>query len=504
VATFELDARRAPRRRLAAARAAYLREVRERFRSGAWQVRYRRRIAQADALVVIVTALTADLARVSVLTRDGGPGPGLADRAVVVGVLAVAWSLALSLSRAYDVRVYGSGPTEYQRVFDASWKLFSLLALMTLLLPRPGLRAFLLVAFTLGVVALLLERWGWRALLHRRRAFGDCTTSVLAIGLRDQAERLVREMNERPGSGYQVIGVCVPTADVRPGERILGVPVLGDLRTAGTIAAEVGADCVAVSGSDRITADVVRRLGWELEPAGVDLMLTTELADVAGPRITVTPAQSVALLHVDAPRFAGPKYVIKTVIDWVGAAILTAVLLPALALVGLAVVLSSPGGMFYTQHRVGRGGTTFPMIKFRTMRLGADREVDVLTAADDGNGVLFKRRDDPRLTPVGRLLRRYSLDELPQLFNVLAGQMSLVGPRPPLPHEVSRYEARMLRRLLVKPGITGLWQVGGRSDLSWEESVRLDVYYVENWTPFGDLLILARTAKAVLGGRGAY
>lgn len=504
MATFALDVRRSPRRRLAVARAAYLREVRERFRSAGWQVRYRRRLVQADAVVVLATALAADLARVWLLTRDGAPGPSLVDRLVVVGTLALAWVLALSLSRAYDVRIYGSGPTEYQRVFDAAWRLFSLLALVALLLPRPGLRAFLLVAFPLGVITLLLERWAWRAVLHKRRATGGCTTSVLAIGLRDQAERLVREMNERPGSGYQVVGVCVPTSDVRPGEKILGVPVLGDLQTAGTIATEVGADCVAVSGSDHITADVVRRLGWELEPAGVDLMLAAELADVAGPRITVTPAQSVALLHVDAPRFAGPKYVVKTVIDWVGAAILTAALLPALAIVGATVVLTSPGGMFYTQRRVGRGGTTFPMIKFRTMRTGADRETDVLAGANDGNGVLFKRRDDPRLTTVGRVLRRYSLDELPQLFNVLAGQMSLVGPRPPLPHEVSKYEARMLRRLLVKPGITGLWQVGGRSDLSWEESVRLDVYYVENWTPFGDLLILARTAKAVLGGRGAY
>jgi exopolysaccharide biosynthesis polyprenyl glycosylphosphotransferase len=421
-----------------------------------------------------------------------------------VMVVAAGWMISLQLSRAYDMRVLASGPTEFQRVFDASWRYFSILALGAFVLARPGARTFLLVAFPVGVVTLLAGRLLWRGWLHRHRARSGWTTAVLAIGLREQAERLIREMNHRPDSGYRVVGVCMPAGDVRPGQEILGVPVLGDLRGAGAIATQVGADCVAVSGSDCVTADVVRRLGWELEPVGVDLMLTAELADVAGPRITVTPAQSVSLLHVDAPRFFGPKYVLKTLMDWVGGVVLTAVALPALIVVAALVALTSRGPIFYRQHRVGRGGRTFPMLKFRTMRVGADREHGVLRADHHGAGPLFKRRDDPRVTPVGRILRRYSLDELPQLFNVLAGQMSLVGPRPPLPQEVSKYEARMLRRLLVKPGVTGLWQIGGRSDLSWEETVRLDVYYAENWTPFGDLLILARTFKAVVTGRGAY
>jgi exopolysaccharide biosynthesis polyprenyl glycosylphosphotransferase len=363
---------------------------------------------------------------------------------------------------------------------------------------------YLLFALPAGVVAVLAGRWAWRAWRHPPRATGGCTTAVLAIGLRDQAERLVHEMNDRSDSGYRVVGVCVPAGQVLPGDEILGVPVLGDLQGAGAIAREVGADCVAVSGSDAITAEAVRRLSWELEPVGVDLMLTAELADVAGPRITVTPEQSVSLLHVDAPRFEGPKYVLKTLMDWVGALVLSLLLTPVLLSVALAVAATSPGPVFYTQERVGRGGRPFSMLKFRTMRVGADRESGVLAGVSDGNGVLFKRRDDPRVTPVGRVLRRFSLDELPQLFNVLRGQMSLVGPRPPLTGEVSKYEARMRRRLLVKPGLTGLWQVGGRSDLSWEESVRLDVFYAENWTAFGDLLILARTAKAVFTGKGAY
>jgi len=491
------------RSRTAALRAARLKEVRDSFRVGSWQTAYRRRLVRTDVVVVVTAAVAAAVVRGVVVTQHATASV-LGDQVLCVVVLVTAWLGSLWAGRAYDVRVFASGPAEYQRVFDASWRLVAPLALLALLLARPGISTFLLVAVPTGVVALLLGRWLCRGWLHRRRREGGCVTLVLAVGLRDQVERLVHELNDRT-SGYRVIGVCVPTSDdVRPGEEILGVPVLGDLRTAGTMAAQVGADCVAVSGSDAITADVVRRLGWELEPVGVDLMLTAELADVAGPRITVTPEQSVSLLHVDAPRFTGPRYVLKSVVDWAGAALITLLLLPLMTVVALAVRLTSRGPVLFRQDRVGRDGRTFEMLKFRSMRQGADREHTVLAGPSDGDGVLFKLREDPRVTTVGKVLRRLSLDELPQLFNVLAGQMSLVGPRPPLPSEVSQYEARVRRRLRVKPGLTGLWQVGGRSDLSWEEGVRLDVFYAENWTVFGDLLILARTAKAVVTGRGAY
>jgi len=428
------------------------------------------------------------------------------DGALFAAGLTVAWVVALLAERTYDQRTFGSGPLEFHRVFDASWKLFSLLAVAAFLLHAEGVRSYLFVALPLGTVGLLAGRYWWRAWLHRHRHSGGMTTAVLAIGLREQAERLIQQMNDRPDSGYRVVGVCVPAGTVRAGEEIRGVPVLGDLKTAGVIAAQVGADCVAVSGSDAITADVVRRIGWELEPVGVDLMLTAELADVAGPRITVTPAAGVSLLHVDAPRFVGPKFLLKAVMDWTGAMLLTVVLAPVLIATAIAVKVTSPGPVFFRQERVGRGGRTFQMLKFRSMVVDAEQRVAAVAqdGGNDGAGPLFKRRDDPRVTRVGRILRRYSLDELPQLFNVILGEMSLVGPRPPLPSEVSKYEARMRRRLLVKPGMTGLWQVGGRSDLPWEECVRLDVYYAENWTPFGDVMILARTAKAVVSGSGAY
>ncbi|MBD7980288.1 MULTISPECIES: sugar transferase [Oerskovia] len=498
------DTRRGLRHIFTASPAAPLRAARASFAEVSWDRSYRIRLVATDTLAIMVGVVAAYFLRwdkfISQPVREDVGVPYL----VLSVLIGVAWAGSLAFSKTRDVRIVGSGPTEYQRVFDSSWRLFAVLAILAFLFRFPEGRGYLVVAFPLGLGGLLLGRYLWRQWLHRKRAAGSHRTAVLAIGHRDQAERLIRDLNERDSSGYRVVAVCIPSGPVRDGDSILGVPILGDLRSAGQIAARVEAGCVAVSGSDAVTADVVRHLSWELEPVGVDLMLTTELVDVAGPRITITPAESVSLLHVDAPRFTGPKFVFKSISDWFGAAILTVLLLPVLITVGLAVWLTSKGPVFYSQRRVGRNGETFSMLKFRSMRVDAELDLTALAQANEGSGLLFKIRDDPRVTPVGRFIRRYSLDELPQIFNVLRGDMSLVGPRPPLPREVSQYEKKVRRRLLVKPGLTGLWQVGGRSDLSWEESVRLDVYYVENWTMFGDFLILARTARAVVSGHGAY
>jgi exopolysaccharide biosynthesis polyprenyl glycosylphosphotransferase len=502
--TIAADPRRGLRSLLVASPASRVRAARAAFSDRRWQVAYRRGLLLTDSLAVLVAVLVAYFLRWEQFLEMPVRNDLHVPYVVLSLLVGAAWLVSLAVSRTRDPRVMGSGPTEYHRVFDASWRLFAVLAVLAFLLRFPEARGYLAFAFPIGLGGVLLSRYGWRRWLHRQRALGLARSAVLAIGHREQAERLIRDLNGRSESGYRVVGVCVPSGRIDEDETIHGVPVLGELRHAGEVAARVGADIVAVSGSDAITADVVRRLGWELEPSGVDLMLTAELADVAGPRITITPAESVALLHVDAPRFTGPRFVVKSLTDWVGAALLTVALLPVLLLVALAVRVSSRGPVLFRQERVGRNGRTFPMYKFRSMRVGADREVTALAASNDGAGPLFKMRDDPRVTRVGRVLRRYSLDELPQIFNVLRGDMSLVGPRPPLPSEVQKYETKVRRRLLVKPGLTGLWQVGGRSDLSWEQSVRLDVYYVENWTIFGDFLILARTARAVFSGHGAY
>ncbi|GHH72556.1 exopolysaccharide biosynthesis polyprenyl glycosylphosphotransferase [Promicromonospora soli] len=487
----------------------------------AWQARYQARLRFTDALVVVGAAVVAYVLDATPLF--GAPSSPNALRSVIVPALVAAvWIGALAASNSYDLRVVGRDLTEYRRILSATWTSVSVLVLTAWLTSFAEARDVLpqTIAVPLGLAGLIASRYAWRqSVLRARREGSSCMTAVLVVGHREQAERVVRLINDAPERGLVAVGACIPSdgwadgmqapdtslpRDTLPGDEVAGVPILGDLSRVGEAAALVRASAVAVSASGRITTEVVRRLAWQLERAGVDLMLTAELSDLAVSRVTVSPASGISLLHVAAPRFEGHKFHVKQVMDWSLAALLTLLVSPVLVGVGLAVVLTSKGGLFYLSERVGRGGKIFRMVKFRTMHVGADREVLALATGNEAAGPLFKMRSDPRITRVGRVLRRYSLDELPQLFNVLSGQMSLVGPRPALPHEVAAYEERMQRRLLVKPGMTGMWQVSGRSDLPWDEAVRLDVYYAENWTPFMDLLILAQTARAVVTGRGAY
>jgi exopolysaccharide biosynthesis polyprenyl glycosylphosphotransferase len=280
--------------------------------------------------------------------------------------------------------------------------------------------------------------------------------------------------------------------------------VLGTLDSLPRILTDAQADSVAVTASSSITGDALRRLGWELEGTGVDLVVAPALADVAGPRISIRPVAGLPLLHVEEPEIAGFWPLLRTATYWVMALLLVIVLSPVLVGIAVWIAVDSRGPVLFRQTRAGTGGRPFTVYKFRTMAVDAESRLEELRALNESDGLLFKMRRDPRVTRSGRFLRKYSLDELPQLMNVLRGNMALVGPRPPLPSEVEAYGADVRRRLMVRPGITGLWQVSGRSDLTWEESVRLDLYYVENWSPALDISILWKTLFAVLRGGGAY
>lgn len=265
-----------------------------------------------------------------------------------------------------------------------------------------------------------------------------------------------------------------------------------------------GADSVIITGADVVTPDVVKKLSWDLEKLGVQIIVAPSIMDVAGPRIHTKPVAGLPLLHVQMPGYSGPQHILKRCFDILSSSILILLLSPVMLAIAALVKFTSRGPVIFKQQRIGLNGESFKMWKFRSMVVDAEARLKELRDKNEGNGLLFKMKDDPRITKVGKVLRRFSLDELPQLFNVLGGSMSLVGPRPPLKTEVEQYNDEIGRRLLVKPGVTGLWQVSGRSDLSLEESVRLDLYYVENWTVAGDILILLKTVKAVFGRDGAY
>jgi exopolysaccharide biosynthesis polyprenyl glycosylphosphotransferase len=473
-------------------------------RPARWWSGYLTRVLVTDAVAVLVAVFVAYVVRFDAMGAAHVSGRLAANHLVLSVVLMWVWLAALVLGRTQDRRLVGTGATEYQRVVSVTWRMFAGVAVAAFLLRMEIARGYLAIALPLGIALLLVGRFAWRRWLHRQRRDGAMTSRVLVVGHRDNTEGLIGELSARRGAGFSVVGVCVPAAAAAVGrpEAVLGVPVVGSSDVAADLARSLRVDAVAVTGSDAVTAEIVRRLGWDLEGSGIDLALAVSLTDVAGPRVLMQPVGGLPLIYVDEPRFSGPKYAFKSALDWLLALAIVTAISPVLLVIAALVKMTSRGPVIYRQERIGRGGRTFRMLKFRSMDAGADRRLDEVMGA--GVGMFYKSKNDPRITPLGKILRRYSLDELPQLFNVLRGEMSLVGPRPQIDREVAQYDRKAHRRLLVKPGLTGLWQVSGRSELTPEESIRMDVYYVENWTLFGDLAILARTLRAVVAPEGAY
>ncbi|MCZ2858127.1 sugar transferase [Blastococcus sp. VKM Ac-2987] len=418
-------------------------------------------------------------------------------------VLLVAWPPLLGATGAYSERVYGTGSDEYRRVGRAGFLLLASASFISYVTALELSRALVLVAIPALTGATLLVRFLARARLRGLRAAGRCTKRVVVVGRGGAALELVTRLQRERYAGLEVVAAAVTPADRVRVAGLAGVPV-GGLDDVLALAAAHDADTIAVTSASETAAQYLRQLSWQLEGTGIELLVAPGLIEVAGPRLHIRPFEGLPLLAVEQPSFEGWRRVVKGGLDRVVAGVALLLLAPVLALIAAAVACTSPGPVLFRQERVGLNGKPFTMLKFRSMVVDADRQLEQLRKDNISDGLLFKMRTDPRVTPVGRLLRRLSLDELPQLLNVLGGSMSLVGPRPPLPDEVARYDTSVSRRLLVKPGLTGLWQISGRSDLSWEESVRLDLRYVENWSLALDLLILWKTGRAVLSSSGAY
>jgi exopolysaccharide biosynthesis polyprenyl glycosylphosphotransferase len=414
------------------------------------------------------------------------------------------WVGLLALAHAYERRLLFVGGEEYQTVLRAGVRLTLGIALASYVAKADIARGYLLIALVLTTLFSLSGRFALRRILHRSRRRGACMHRVLALGHATAVAEMTRQLHRRSHHGLQVVGACLPAGQPADPVHSVGVPVYGELGAAANSAAAAGADTVMVLSCPELDGPMLRRLAWELERDDIDLIVSSSLVDTDGDRITVRPVDGLPMMHIEHPRLSGGRRLIKSLFDVTLAAVLTVLLLPVFALIAIVVKLDTGGPVFFRQARVGRGGEMFRMYKFRTMHTDAEARVAAMRERNEAAGVLFKIRDDPRVTRAGRILRRYSLDELPQLINVLLGEMSLVGPRPPLPSEVEQYPQDMRRRLVVKPGMTGLWQVSGRSDLSWEDSIRLDLRYVENWSLTVDLVILMRTAAVVTRGAGAY
>lgn len=473
-----------------------------------WARHYARRLALTDTLIVLMAVGVAELLwyTINIAATWGWAAwtPTATRHTIATLALTAGWLFVLTSYGTRDARIIGQGALEYKRVLESSLMLFGTFAILAVAFRLDLGRSFVLTAFPVAAVSLVLSRWAWRQWLVSKRRAGTYTASALLVGSRESVLHLTERLSQMPAAGYKPALICVPNA--RRGETIHGIEVAGSLTDVEAVLDRGHIDCVIVTSSDELPAKEVRRLGWSLEASGTELIVAPALTDIAGPRMHTRPVAGLPLIHVESPVYGGRKVWTKVAIDKTAAALALLVLSPVLLTISLVVAFTSPGPVIFRQQRVGLGGETFTMYKFRSMRVDAEAHLATLAAQnrDAGNDVLFKMKDDPRLTRPGAFLRRYSLDELPQLFNVINGTMSLVGPRPPLDAETKAYEKHNFRRFLVRPGITGLWQVSGRSDLSWEDSVRLDLYYVENWSVLNDLILLGRTARAVVRGSGAY
>ncbi|MBA2390566.1 MAG: sugar transferase [Geodermatophilaceae bacterium] len=454
-------------------------------------------------LVVLDVAVVAFALGLALLSRFGGidARQGQVLYLEIAAVYGVLWCLALAASGAYETRYFGSGPEEYKRVIAASIRTIVLVAFGLYVVKLDAARVFIGGAFVLGLMLLLVERYLARLWLVRQRFQGRLTHRLLAVGAPSSIDELVQELAAHPHAGLTIVGACTPGVD--DDKTSSGIQRIGTLDNVAAVAQAMGVDAVVATSAAAINPRVIREIAWSLEGLGVDLIIAPSLSGVAGPRITMRPIGGLALLHVEQPAFTGARRAMKTGIDWVSAALGLLLLSPLLLAIGAVVRLTDKGPALYRQTRVGLAGHEFRVFKFRTMYTDAEHRLAELLDRNEGDGLLFKIKDDPRVTPVGRWLRRLSLDELPQLLNILFGHMSLVGPRP-LAVTDSAFEGHVRRRLLVKPGITGLWQVMGRQDQSWDEAVRLDLHYVENWSIALDLAILARTVRVVARRDGAW
>jgi exopolysaccharide biosynthesis polyprenyl glycosylphosphotransferase len=464
-----------------------------------WEVRFRAGAIGFD-LVAITTAVLIGLA-LGLGTHIPGYGDVSPGVGIVAGLLMVSGLLA---TRAWDPRILGHGSEEFSRLIRAVVTSAVALGLLGLAVEALAVRPWVFGLMPLGGALAVGGRLVLRLQLYRLRTQGRCTLPVLAVGTVESITDLIKRTRRDSNRGWTVSGACTPTGAASPGtDGILGVPVVGDLDGVADAARIGGHRVVAVCPTPGWTSRRLHQLAWNLEGLAAELVVDPGLMEVAGPRLHVDPVDGLPLLRLTRPTFTGVPWVAKHVVDRFGSALL--LLLVAPLMLGLVIAVKLDGGpVFFQQTRVGRHGREFSMLKFRSMVVDAEQRLASLHASNEGSGPLFKLKNDPRVTRVGAFLRRYSLDELPQLVNVLTGSMSLVGPRPPLPAEVATYGRDAQRKLLVKPGLTGLWQISGRSDLSWEESVRLDLRYVENWNLALDALILWRTFGAVMNSRGAY
>ncbi|MFT4264632.1 MAG: sugar transferase [Nocardioides sp.] len=421
----------------------------------------------------------------------------------VAPFLAVGWILMIAIVGGYRRSVFGEGTDEFKRILNAGVYTAALVGVTCYLMKYQLSRGFFVLIFVIGTILLLAGRWMLRRALHVARANGALLQQVVIAGGEAQIDDVAAVLRREKWLGYHLVGALTP-AGVPGTETASGIPILGDADRHDDIVGLEGIDVIFFTGGSRRSAADLRKVVWELESHDTQLVMAPAMTDFAAERVRTRPVGGLPMIHMESPRYEFAGRWAKRSFDLLGSGALILAFAPIIAFAALQVKLHDRGPVFFRQTRVGKDGREFGCFKFRTMVVNAEAMVAQLQAEQGVDALLFKMKDDPRITKPGTWLRRFSIDELPQLFNVFLGDMSLVGPRPQVPREVALYDEVLRRRLHVRPGMTGLWQVSGRNDLTVEESVRLDLYYIDNWSMTQDLSILARTVGAVMSSRGAY
>ncbi len=470
-----------------------------------------RKLIFSDALVICSSVTLGQIFRFAAtngqpvyLSLDNGPHVRYL---AVSAVIAVTWMGFLALG-SRSAKVVGRGFDEYVTLAAATLQLFGLIAIASTLFHIDISRGYLAIALPTGLGGLIITRWMWRRIFARKRLSGEDQSRLLVVGATSAAADIATEFAKDPWAGYHVTGFCTPMGPTHAKEVITvacrDIPIVGTDEAILAAVQRTGVDTVALAATHHLSPTDIRRLMWELEEHGVDLMVAPGLIDIADQRLTSRPVAGMAVFEITKPQYSRANSLIKRTFDVVFAATALAAVAPVMIVTALAVKLTSAGPVFYNAERIGLDGIPFKMTKFRSMYQDADtRQADMIAA--NGTGAMFcKIKDDPRITPIGKTIRKYSIDELPQFLNVLTGHMSVVGPRPQVRREVDTYDDLVSRRLTVKPGLTGLWQISGRSDLKVEDAVRLDLSYVENWSLLQDIIIITKTIRTVLTGDGAY
>ncbi len=452
--------------------------------------------AIADAVIILIAAAAAYAARFE-FARASGPELPL----WFVVLVPAAWLGALAIAGAYSLPHLQTGATEFQRVTVASVIFAGTVGTFNYLADYDLSRAFFLLTFAIGVPSLLALRYARRRVLSHLHSRGLYRTSVVIAGDPTHIDEVARVLRREKWLGYEMAG-AVTSAEIEetPG----GLPVLGSVDDVARLVQETEVQTVIFAEGSFPDSQHFKRMAWDLEEHSTQMIVAPALTDISANRLATRPVGGLPLVYVERPQAMKASRWAKRLFDLVGSSLLMLLAAPVVAVVALLIKLEDRGPIFFTQTRVGRRGEEFECLKIRSMVVDAEARKAELEKQNEGAGVLFKMARDPRITRVGAFIRRFSIDEIPQFWNVFRGDMSLVGPRPALPKEVAQYDRDAVRRLDVRPGLTGLWQVSGRSDLPWDETVRLDSYYVDNWSFMQDLAIMLRTARAVVSSRGAY